>query len=139
MLLVWACGRQFTDVSGVGLGALDVLVPNHHAVLGHRFEETAPRVHSFLPLPFPPPPPCICSPHVSVSAHPSHVSWPYRELHRRSQWRSPHAPLPPSTAFRGPIGSSTEGPSGGARMRLPRPGRRFVALIGTPITRFLAS
>eukprot|EP00959_Pyramimonas_sp_CCMP1952_P443114 9276835-Pyramimonas_sp.AAC.1 len=27
--------------------------------------------------------------------------------------------LPPRTAFRGPTGSSTEGPRGGVRMRLP--------------------
>eukprot|EP00959_Pyramimonas_sp_CCMP1952_P145278 3041839-Pyramimonas_sp.AAC.1 len=36
------------------------------------------------------------------------VAWPQRELHRRSQWRSSHASPPPSTAFRGPTGSSTE-------------------------------
>eukprot|EP00959_Pyramimonas_sp_CCMP1952_P371083 7771226-Pyramimonas_sp.AAC.1 len=26
--------------------------------------------------------------------------WPQRELHRRSQWRSPHAVPPPCTALR---------------------------------------
>ena len=50
-----------------------------------------------------------------------------RELHRRSQWRSPHASLTPSSALRGPIGSSTESPSGAARMRFPHPAQRFVA------------
>ena len=55
-----------------------------------------------------------------ISAHPSHVSWPHRELHRRPQWQGPHAvPLPfrgtPRT-FRGPIRCSTGGPSGRARM-----------------------
>ena len=51
--------------------------PNHPVVLGHRFEETAPRV-SLLPssrcllLPLlPPPRPCLCLPNVSVSAHPA--------------------------------------------------------------------
>eukprot|EP00959_Pyramimonas_sp_CCMP1952_P443142 9277805-Pyramimonas_sp.AAC.1 len=43
------------------------------------------------------------------------------ELLRRSQWRSPHASATPSTAFCGPMGSSTEGPSGAARVRLPHP------------------
>eukprot|EP00959_Pyramimonas_sp_CCMP1952_P226354 4732671-Pyramimonas_sp.AAC.1 len=62
-----------------------------------------------------------------MSAHPSHVSWPHRELHRRFPWRSPHASPSPSTAFRGPIGSATEGPRGAVRMRLPRV-QRFVAL-----------
>eukprot|EP00959_Pyramimonas_sp_CCMP1952_P083381 1742613-Pyramimonas_sp.AAC.1 len=37
--------------------------------------------------------------------------------------RGPHASPTPRTALRGPIGSSTEGPSGGARMRPPRPGQ----------------
>eukprot|EP00959_Pyramimonas_sp_CCMP1952_P101162 2116386-Pyramimonas_sp.AAC.1 len=43
------------------------------------------------------------------------------------QWQSSQASPPPSTALRGPIGSSTEGPKGKVRMRLPRPGQRFVA------------
>ena len=84
MLLVWACGRQFTDVSGVGLGALDVLVPNHHAVLGHRFEETAPRVLLLLSHP-----PFSRSPPNPASAF------------RVSLFR--HAP---HRTFRGPAGSS---------------------------------
>eukprot|EP00959_Pyramimonas_sp_CCMP1952_P356348 7462828-Pyramimonas_sp.AAC.1 len=36
--------------------------------------------------------------------------WPHRELHRRPQWRCSHAFPPPSAAFRGLIGSSTECP-----------------------------
>ena len=57
----------------------------------------------------------------SISAHSSHVSWPHWELHRRPQWQRPHA-VPPSFrhtlhTFRGPIGSSTEGPSGSARVQ----------------------
>eukprot|EP00959_Pyramimonas_sp_CCMP1952_P084554 1768645-Pyramimonas_sp.AAC.2 len=48
-------------------------------------------------------------------------------VHRRPQWQGSHASAPPSTAFRGPMGSSTEGPSGCIRMRLPHPGQRFAA------------
>eukprot|EP00959_Pyramimonas_sp_CCMP1952_P209600 4385340-Pyramimonas_sp.AAC.1 len=44
------------------------------------------------------------------------VSWPNRELHRRSQWRSPHAVPAPSTALRGHRGTSIEGASGAGRM-----------------------
>eukprot|EP00959_Pyramimonas_sp_CCMP1952_P265503 5551539-Pyramimonas_sp.AAC.1 len=51
----------------------------------------------------------------------------HRELHRRPQWRRSHASAPPSTAFRGPIGSSTGGPSGDVRMRLRHPLQCFVA------------
>eukprot|EP00959_Pyramimonas_sp_CCMP1952_P382306 8010799-Pyramimonas_sp.AAC.1 len=29
-----------------------------------------------------------------MSAHPSHVSWPHRELHRRPQWQRSHARAP---------------------------------------------
>eukprot|EP00959_Pyramimonas_sp_CCMP1952_P098557 2060371-Pyramimonas_sp.AAC.1 len=36
------------------------------------------------------------------------VPRPHREVHLRLQWRCPHAVTLPSTAFRGPIGSSTE-------------------------------
>eukprot|EP00959_Pyramimonas_sp_CCMP1952_P452507 9466699-Pyramimonas_sp.AAC.1 len=46
-----------------------------------------------------------CAPPIQYSA-----SWPHRELHVRLQWGRPHAP--PRTAFRGPVGSSTEGPTG---------------------------
>eukprot|EP00959_Pyramimonas_sp_CCMP1952_P235536 4922347-Pyramimonas_sp.AAC.1 len=49
------------------------------------------------------------------------VSCPYKELHRRTQLRCSHASSPPSTTLRGPIGSSTEGLSGGVRMRFPYP------------------
>eukprot|EP00959_Pyramimonas_sp_CCMP1952_P378249 7923506-Pyramimonas_sp.AAC.1 len=42
-----------------------------------------------------------------------------KELHRRPQWLRSRASPPPSTALRSPIGSSTEGPSGCTRMRLP--------------------
>eukprot|EP00959_Pyramimonas_sp_CCMP1952_P344920 7223721-Pyramimonas_sp.AAC.1 len=44
------------------------------------------------------------------------VSWSHRELHRMPHWGCPHAVPPPREAFRGRIGSSTEGPGGGARM-----------------------
>ena len=63
---------------------------------------------------------CTAAP---ISAYPSHGSWPHREPHRRPQWWCPHAPAPlidpkfwhtPHTV-RGPIGSPTEGPSGGVR------------------------
>eukprot|EP00959_Pyramimonas_sp_CCMP1952_P292705 6121791-Pyramimonas_sp.AAC.1 len=47
-------------------------------------------------------------------------SWSHRELHRRSQWCRSYASPLPSTAFCGPVGSSTEGPRGAVRMRLPR-------------------
>eukprot|EP00959_Pyramimonas_sp_CCMP1952_P090039 1884914-Pyramimonas_sp.AAC.1 len=39
---------------------------------------------------------------------------------------------PPSTAFRGPTGSSSEGHSGGVRMRFPLPVQRFVAPWAAP-------
>eukprot|EP00959_Pyramimonas_sp_CCMP1952_P027755 582500-Pyramimonas_sp.AAC.1 len=55
------------------------------------------------------------------------VSWPNGELHRRPQWRSSHASPPPSIAFRGPVGSTTEGLGGAVRMCLPHPVQRFVA------------
>eukprot|EP00959_Pyramimonas_sp_CCMP1952_P372689 7804295-Pyramimonas_sp.AAC.1 len=48
-------------------------------------------------------------------------SWPQTELHRRPQWRSPHALPPPSTAVRGLRGSSAEGSRGAVRMRFARP------------------
>eukprot|EP00959_Pyramimonas_sp_CCMP1952_P398108 8341454-Pyramimonas_sp.AAC.1 len=78
--------------------------------------------------------------------HPAQRFALHRELHRRPQGQSPHAFPPPSTTFRGPegappkapvaksacvsptqcsvswpMGGSTEGPSGTARMRLPHP------------------
>eukprot|EP00959_Pyramimonas_sp_CCMP1952_P363615 7614197-Pyramimonas_sp.AAC.1 len=43
-----------------------------------------------------------------VSLTQYNVSWPRMEPHRRSPWRSPHASPSPSTALRGPIGSSTD-------------------------------
>ena len=70
-----------------------------------------------------------------ILAHPSHVSRPHGELHRRPQWQSLHGD---ATSFwhtphsaRGPMGSSTEGPSGRARMVYP-------PHFGTPLTRFVA-
>eukprot|EP00959_Pyramimonas_sp_CCMP1952_P124465 2602784-Pyramimonas_sp.AAC.1 len=48
-------------------------------------------------------------------AHPSHGSWPHRELHRNHQRQGPHAGT--ATHF----GSSTEGPSDRIRMRGPPP------------------
>eukprot|EP00959_Pyramimonas_sp_CCMP1952_P422307 8846622-Pyramimonas_sp.AAC.1 len=51
----------------------------------------------------------------------------YSVAWRRPQWHRPHATPPPSTPFRGPIGSSTEGTSGTARMRHSHPVQRFVA------------
>ena len=96
-----------------------VFFPNHPVAWGPRFEGTAPRV-SFLPLPssssapppsssplplliLPPLPPCLCPPHANsahclrmstISAHPSHGSWPHRELHRRPKWACSHASAP---------------------------------------------
>ena len=51
-----------------------------------------PASRSLLP-PYPPPSshPCLCLPHQSTSsAHPSHVSWPHKELHRRPKWPRSH-------------------------------------------------
>ena len=71
---------------------------------------------------------CVTAP---ILAHPSRGSRPHREFHRRPQWHGLHASPLPSTALRGPIGNSTEGPSGSARMAPPRQ-------FGTPVTRFVA-
>eukprot|EP00959_Pyramimonas_sp_CCMP1952_P061054 1275739-Pyramimonas_sp.AAC.1 len=38
----------------------------------------------------------------------TNVSWPYRELHRRPQWRCSYASPPLSTALRSPIGTPPE-------------------------------
>ena len=35
---------------------------------------------------------------IIIMAHPSHVSWPHRELHLRPPWRSSHAAPPPFSA-----------------------------------------
>ena len=35
---------------------------------------------------------------IIVSAHPSHVSWPHREVHRTPQWLRPHATTAPISA-----------------------------------------
>eukprot|EP00959_Pyramimonas_sp_CCMP1952_P241268 5042453-Pyramimonas_sp.AAC.1 len=65
-----------------------------------------------------------------MSAHPSRVSWPHGELHRRPQMpRCPFRCTP--RAFRGPIRSSTERPRRSVRMWGSRQFRhilrRFVA------------
>eukprot|EP00959_Pyramimonas_sp_CCMP1952_P279352 5840652-Pyramimonas_sp.AAC.1 len=62
-----------------------------------------------------------------VSTAQYNLSKPQRGLNRKRQWRCSHAPPRPSRALRNPIGSSTEGDSGGVRMRLPCPVQRFVA------------
>eukprot|EP00959_Pyramimonas_sp_CCMP1952_P319934 6694649-Pyramimonas_sp.AAC.1 len=80
-----------------------------------------------------------CVPVIHFST-PSHAAWSRRELHRRSQWRSPHASAPLISAHPhtlcGSIGSSTESTSGAARMR-PRHTfqhtlTRIVAPLGVP-------
>eukprot|EP00959_Pyramimonas_sp_CCMP1952_P256086 5348785-Pyramimonas_sp.AAC.1 len=55
------------------------------------------------------------------------ASWPHKELRQKPQWRCSHASAHPSTAPRGPIGSSNEGPSGEVRMRPPHTAQRSVA------------
>eukprot|EP00959_Pyramimonas_sp_CCMP1952_P418813 8773465-Pyramimonas_sp.AAC.1 len=60
------------------------------------------------------------------------VPWLCRGLHRRPHWLRSHAVPPPRAALRGPVGSSTEGPSGCTRMRLRFSGQRFVASSGAP-------
>eukprot|EP00959_Pyramimonas_sp_CCMP1952_P126924 2654517-Pyramimonas_sp.AAC.1 len=55
------------------------------------------------------------------------ASWPHRELHRRLQCHRPLASPPLSTALRGPMGSSTEGPSTTVHMRPAPSVQRFVA------------
>eukprot|EP00959_Pyramimonas_sp_CCMP1952_P178718 3735643-Pyramimonas_sp.AAC.1 len=60
--------------------------------------------------------PLACAPPTQCS-----VSWPHKDLHRRDRCYRPRAYPPPSTAFRGPIRSSTDGPSATARMRPPHP------------------
>merc|ERR1712091_825586 len=72
---------------------------------------------------------------IPISAHPSHVSSPHRELHRGLQWVRSHAvpsPFRPTPhTFRRPTGSSTEGSSGCVRMR-------YHPHFGPPLTRFVA-
>ena len=76
----------------------------------------------------------------SSLAHPSHASWPHREVHLKSQWRSSHGAAAPfwhtPHTFRGPIRSSTEGFSGRVRMRdrahFDAPVILFVAPQGAP-------
>ena len=69
-----------------------------------------------------------------ILAHPSHVSWPHRELHRRPQWQGPHAaPRQFRRTLhedRRPIRSSTEGASGRVRMRAR-------VHFGVPLIRFV--
>eukprot|EP00959_Pyramimonas_sp_CCMP1952_P385951 8088580-Pyramimonas_sp.AAC.1 len=77
--------------------------------------------------PYGSPPRATVAQFACVSPIQDNASWPHREHHRRHQWRSSHASLPPRKAFRGTIWGSTEGPSCAVRMRLPRPGQRFVA------------
>merc|ERR1711870_168799 len=70
-----------------------------------------------------------------VLAHPSHISWPHGELHRRPQWQSSYVVrasfLRTPHTFPGPMGSSTEGPSGKVRMW-------YVLRFCAPLTHFLA-
>eukprot|EP00959_Pyramimonas_sp_CCMP1952_P029374 616495-Pyramimonas_sp.AAC.1 len=59
-----------------------LVFPNHPAMLGPRFEETAPRVSPHLtsrcPLPLLPSPTPASARHMStMSAHPSRGSWPH--------------------------------------------------------------
>eukprot|EP00959_Pyramimonas_sp_CCMP1952_P152010 3180299-Pyramimonas_sp.AAC.1 len=61
-----------------------------------------------------------------MSAPPPHVSEPQKELHRRftvavSTWRHPFRHTPHT--LRGPMRSSTEGPSCNVRMPPPHPFR----------------
>ena len=71
-----------------------------------------------------------------MSAHPSHGSCPHRELHRRPNWRCSHAPPQVMSAHphtvRSPMRSSTEGPSGGVRMRPRRLFRHALTRIVAP-------
>eukprot|EP00959_Pyramimonas_sp_CCMP1952_P003132 64769-Pyramimonas_sp.AAC.1 len=62
------------------------------------------------------------------------ASRPHKEFHLRPQWKYSYAFPPHNTAFRGPTGSSTYGPSGGVHMCVPHPGQRFVAPQGAPST-----
>eukprot|EP00959_Pyramimonas_sp_CCMP1952_P340497 7131848-Pyramimonas_sp.AAC.1 len=72
------------------------------------------------------------APSTCVSRTQYSASWSHGELHRRPQWHRPHASPESSTAPRGPMGDSTEGPSGTVRMRLPHPVQRFLAPWGAP-------
>eukprot|EP00959_Pyramimonas_sp_CCMP1952_P444163 9298977-Pyramimonas_sp.AAC.1 len=45
----------------------------------------------------------------------------HRKLHEWPQWQNSHAVPSPGTALRGPIGNSTERPTGGTRTRFMRP------------------
>ena len=58
-----------------------------------------------------------------ISAHPSNGSWHNEEVHLRPQWPCPHTVSNPFQrtphTVRCPIGSSTEGHSGRARIPCP--------------------
>eukprot|EP00959_Pyramimonas_sp_CCMP1952_P146678 3070206-Pyramimonas_sp.AAC.1 len=68
-----------------------------------------------------------------ILVHPSHGSWPHRELHLSSQWRSPHGAAAPFwyTLIRFVAPPSRAHPNGAARMAPP-------LHIGTPLTCFVA-
>eukprot|EP00959_Pyramimonas_sp_CCMP1952_P010134 211827-Pyramimonas_sp.AAC.1 len=66
-------------------------------------------VHCFV-APEGAPPEVLVAHFAFVSRTQCSISWPQRELHRRSHWRSSHASPTPITALRGLRVSSNEGP-----------------------------
>eukprot|EP00959_Pyramimonas_sp_CCMP1952_P164826 3445264-Pyramimonas_sp.AAC.1 len=69
-------------------------------------------------------------PHASRTTQYS-ASWPYRELRRRSECDRPHASRATRYSVSAPIWSSTDGPSGTARVRHAPPSTALRGPIGS--------
>ena len=141
---LWQCGRTKRRRFHLCIMCCDTVCPNPSVYWVLVLNQRRPASSSFLLASLPPPSappvlssPCLCFPYVSASARLSHVLWPHRELHRRSQWVRPHAVPRPfrhaSHTLRGPEGNSTEGLNAWVHARPPLP-----AHLGTPLTRFVA-
>ena len=133
---LWQCGRTKRRRFHLCIMCCDTVCPNPSVYWVLVLNQRRPASSSFLLASLPPPSappvlssPCLCFPYVSASARLSHVLWPHRELHRRSQWVRPHAVPRPfrhaSHTLRGPEGNSTEGLNAWVHARPPptRPSR----------------
>ena len=98
---LWQCGRTKRRRFHLCIMCCDTVFPNPSVYWVLVLNQRRPASSSFLLASLPPPSappvlssPCLCSPYVFALARLSRVSWPHRELHRRSQWVFPHAPPP---------------------------------------------